>query len=109
VAALLARGADPGRRFTRRGTPLSEAAQSGHLAVVDLLLQAGADPNLSESESPEGDFNPLFQVVYSGHLEIVRRLLAAGADQLRKGPGAVRASSITPSWGRKRAIRKGGA
>jgi ankyrin repeat protein len=89
VAALLARGADPNRR-TSNGTPLSWAAQGGYLGVVNLLLEAGADPDLAESGDPEGDFNPLFRATYAGNLEVIRRLLAAGADPQARGPGGAR-------------------
>jgi ankyrin repeat protein len=89
VATLLARGANPNRR-TSNGTPLSWAAQGGHLGVVNLLLEAGADPDLAESGSPDGDFNPLFRATYAGNLEVVRRLLEAGANPQAKGPGGAR-------------------
>ncbi|NJL29362.1 MAG: hypothetical protein HC897_16475 [Thermoanaerobaculia bacterium] len=88
VAALLARGTNPNWRCSwRPSTPLCNAAWRGHLEVVDLLLAAGADVDMSAAGRPDGDFSPLHNALSAGHLEIVRRLLAAGANPRLKGPG----------------------
>ncbi|KAH8170884.1 ankyrin repeats (3 copies) domain-containing protein [Sarocladium implicatum] len=53
------------------GTPLHVAAASGNLAVVNYLLQRGADPSgLTTSLRP-----PLCLAAQDGHLEIVRLLV----------------------------------
>jgi RNA polymerase sigma-70 factor (ECF subfamily) len=64
-------------RGTPTTTPLHRAAAAGQLAVVDLLLASGADPNALD----EGDHaSPLHYAAERGHLEVVRRLVEAGAD-----------------------------
>jgi len=70
VTSLLDAGA-PLAEPKARNTPLRYAAMSGDLAMVQLLLKRGADPN-------EG--GPLPEAVTFGHAEVVRALLAAGAD-----------------------------
>ena len=62
---------------------LSRAAENGHGEVVELLLDNGADPNLSPGITH-------FAVV-SGSVRVVEALLAAGAD-----PNAVIAEDVTP-------------
>lgn len=60
------------------GTPLRNAAGGGHLEIVKLLLDKGADPNLPEEEiAPRG--HALHAAVCNGHIEIVRLLLERGA------------------------------
>ena len=60
------------------GTPLKNAAAAGHLEIVKLLLDNGADPNLSEEGiAPHG--HALYSAVYNGHYEIAELLLARGA------------------------------
>lgn len=86
VEDLLARGVAPDRRFVRCGTPLSEAAGRGHVEIVQLLLDRGADPNLPESGDSVGDWTPLFRAVSDGHREIAEALLRAGADPYAPGP-----------------------
>lgn len=58
------------------GTPLIQAARAGDLAMVDMLLELGADPN----QALLHDGNPLIVAAMQGHLAVVERLLDAGAD-----------------------------
>lgn len=60
------------------GAPLRNAAQQGHLEIVQLLLDHGADPNLREEEiAPHG--HALYAAAAHGHHAIARLLLEHGA------------------------------
>lgn len=51
VERLLAAGADPNIRTLKKGwTPLHIAVDRGHPDIVDLLLRAGADSNLTTDD-----------------------------------------------------------
>ncbi len=78
VQALLASGAEvdpPGI-----ATPLYFAAQSGHLEISKMLLEAGADPSALSQWG-----TPLHIAARRGHVEIVRALLDQGSDSNAKG------------------------
>jgi len=61
------------------GSPLRNAANAGHLEIVKLLLEHGADPNLPEpGMAPRG--SALYVAAAAGHHEIARLLLERGAD-----------------------------
>ncbi|AGA30702.1 ankyrin repeat domain-containing protein [Singulisphaera acidiphila] len=60
------------------GAPLKNAAARGHLEIVKLLLDRGADPNLPEEGiAPNG--HALYSAVYNGHYEVAKLLLEHGA------------------------------
>jgi ankyrin repeat protein len=60
------------------GAPIKNAAASGHIKIVKILLEHGADPNLPEEGiAPYG--HALHSAVCNGHIDIVRLLLDHGA------------------------------
>jgi ankyrin repeat protein len=83
VARLLAAGADPNASTAARApsgeviqtTMLMTGAVHGHLEVVRLLLEAGAEPGLTDSDGA----TPLMAAAGAGQLEVLRLLLARGA------------------------------
>lgn len=67
-----------GGYYRGSGPPLKNAAAAGHLEIVELLLQYGADPNLREEGiAPHGQ--ALYGAVAGGHSKIVQLLLEHGA------------------------------
>ncbi|MDH5823637.1 ankyrin repeat domain-containing protein [Luteimonas sp. RD2P54] len=65
-----------------RGTPtaLMQAARSGELAMVELLLARGAQVDLATDEGATALHFALFKPSARVHAPVVERLLAAGAD-----------------------------
>jgi RNA polymerase sigma factor (sigma-70 family) len=60
------------------GAPIKNAAAGGHIEIVKLLLDRGADPNLPEEGiAPHG--HALYSAVYNGHYEVAKLLLEHGA------------------------------
>jgi ankyrin repeat protein len=57
-------------------TPLARAAKQGETQVVEVLLQAGVDPDASNNFSETA----LHFAAEEGHREVVERLIAAGAE-----------------------------
>ena len=56
--------------------PLIRAAYRGHLEIVKLLLDGGADTAVVDEDVE----TPLMKAVYNGHIEVARVLLDRGAD-----------------------------
>jgi ankyrin repeat protein len=59
-----------------RGAAIGNAAAAGHTQVVDLLIRAGANVNLSNNSG----FTPIASAAHAGYREIVSLLIEAGAD-----------------------------
>jgi ankyrin repeat protein len=77
-ASLANRLSDYSGYYLGSGAPLRNAAAKGHLEIVKLLLERGANPNLPEEGiAPHG--HALYSAVYNGHHEIARLLLEKGA------------------------------
>jgi ankyrin repeat protein len=77
VKVLLEAGArvNVAARNSMKVAPLHAAAASRRLEIVQMLLQAGADPNARQQE----DFTPLHEAAATGQLELARLLLDRGA------------------------------
>ncbi len=65
-----------------RGAAIGNAAAAGHTQIVALLIQAGANVNLTDKLG----FSPIASAAYSGYGEIVNLLIEAGAD-IQAPPG----------------------
>ncbi len=103
---LLAAGADVNDQAPDGASALVVAAHSGHIGLVEQLLESGAEPNAIDA-----GYAPLHAAVLRGEIAMVRALLAHGADpnlRLEKGTALRRAGmdwalrpafvSATPYW-----------
>jgi ankyrin repeat protein len=84
AAAGLGRLADaakllPTADASSRHLAMALAAQLGHAAVVELLLDAGEDANRYNPEGTHAHTTPLHQAVWGGHEAVVRLLVERGA------------------------------
>jgi len=81
VRILLAAGADPNMKSFDGKTPLLLASAQGLTEMVEELLAANADVNLSDENSKDCN-TPLIAAIEMGHPQIARLLLDAGANAL---------------------------
>ncbi len=111
VRALLAedpslanRVADYGSGYVGGGAPLKNAAVGGHMGIVKLLLDHGADPNLPEEQvAPHG--HALYAAVGGGHYDIAKLLLERGAYPNPEVESSADAVWIAIRDGDERALR----
>jgi ankyrin repeat protein len=75
--SLVNRLSDYGSYYIGCGAPIKNAAARGHLDVVKLLLERGADPNLPE-EGIAPDGHAVYSAAANGHHEVVQVLLEHG-------------------------------
>ncbi len=66
VRELLRTNADVNMHEPNGLTPLMVAAQRGHIRIVKLLLDAGANPRLTDNKG----FNAQYHAIWYGHPEI---------------------------------------
>jgi ankyrin repeat protein len=79
IEELLAKDAGlASQRDSARLTPLTYSAREGHLHIVRLLLDHGADPNTPEECATDG--RALFEACCENHLDVARLLLERGAN-----------------------------
>ncbi len=77
--SLANRVGDHGGYYLGAGAPLQNAAATGRMDIVRLLLEHGADPNLPEEHiAPRG--RALYAAASGGHYEIAQLLLERGAN-----------------------------
>ena len=77
VAALLAHGADPNQTTPQNWSALHEAAVTGKVEIVKMLLEKGAKPTAREKQNGG---TALHIACFQGNLEICEMLIKAGAD-----------------------------
>jgi ankyrin repeat protein len=94
---LVAAGADVNRpsRNAIHVAPLHSAVESGSLALLNLLLEHGAQPDAVEFLGA----TPLHSAAARGNRRMVERLLAAGADPRRKTNDGKTAAGLARQYG----------
>ncbi|XP_025116269.1 tonsoku-like protein isoform X2 [Pomacea canaliculata] len=78
-------------------TPLHEAANNNHYAIVEALLEAGADINDRGGIHCNG-ITPLIDAASCGNLEIIQLLVDMGANVLAEDSNGAVASQALQDW-----------
>lgn len=81
VALYLRGGMHPEAMGSQRMSCLGVASYEGHLGVLQLLLQHGADPNFGSYRNKQ---TALMIAAAKGHVDIARALIEAGCDLDRR-------------------------
>ena len=74
---------------------MNQASHRGYLEIVQELLQAGADPNISD----EDGMSPLIWASSKGHLEIVQELLRPSFGRVDQFTGVGTNPNIANRYG----------
>ena len=85
IVGLLEKGHNLDVRDSDRRTPLSYAAQQGHEAVVEMLLQWGLEKGHNLDVRDSDRRTPLSYAAQQGHEAVVEMLLQRGAQLNSKG------------------------
>ena len=100
VKRLLQKGANPNEAARNDGvTPLSLASVDGNAPVIQALLAAGADPNVTRADGA----TPLMTAAASGSVEAVRLLVEHGANVNAKETPRMEQTALMFAAGRNRA------
>lgn len=102
VRSALARGADADLRLDEDGTsPLYMASLAGHEAVLDVLIEAGANVDIATS----GGETPIIAASKYGFTRIAAKLIEAGAD-VNAADQHGRTAIVWASWGENAALER---
>ncbi|KAK7498759.1 hypothetical protein BaRGS_00009851, partial [Batillaria attramentaria] len=97
VRSLLSEGHPVNVRDNCGWTPLHEAANHDHKALVELLLDAGADINDRGGELCNG-ITPLIDAASCGNMDVVQLLIKRGANTLAKDTNGSTALRSLQDW-----------
>lgn len=97
---LLDRGASVDARDRLGARPLSRAARSGHLEMVDLLLRRGAPINARDLAGATA----LYVAAERGQVAVVQRLIDKGADISLKGRSGTSPLAVAAFAGRNQVV-----
>ncbi len=102
TAEYLVKAGAPINSVSRNGlrvAPIQSAVAGGHLKTVKMLLDHGADPNITE----QGGFTPLHAAAQNGDVDMIRVLLYGGADLSIKSDNGKLAMDIAMNAGHEKA------